>query len=292
MWMNSATLVAIWMWQSKTVKDIFGLPLLIWVPILFVTTVLCKSLGGLAFLCAGIGILFSIKFTRTPILLLAVMAAAPAYMIVRVYSISQHVDDIVELIGQPHATGEPLGEGVVAMAEKLVGPDRAQSLETRVRSENQLTARALQRPWFGWGRWNRNRVYDKLGKDAAPTDGLWGIQLGIAGMVGLAAFTIAILLPPLLVWARCPLTYWDHPGIAPAAAMAVLLSLYMLDNILNAMPDPIFTLALGGLAGIAPSIRKQVNAMRHAPHAALPAGQAFGPASLTPQGMRPVANFR
>jgi O-antigen ligase len=152
----------------------------------------------------------------------------------------------------------------------------------------------LDRPWFGWGRWNRNRVYDGLGKDAAPTDGLWGIELGIAGIVGLSAFTIAILLPPLLVWTRCPLKYWDHPGIAPAAAMSVLLSLYMLDNILNAMPDPIFTLALGGLAGIAPSIRKQVKAMRHAPQPAGPSNamEGFGPASVSPQGMRPAGTFR
>jgi hypothetical protein len=64
--------------------------------------------------------------------------------------------------------------------------------------------------------------------------------------------------------------------------MAVLLSLYMLDNILNAMPDPIFTLALGGLAGIAPNIRKQVKAMQGAPQ--IPnAMQGYGP-----QGLRPA----
>ena len=291
MWMNSATLVALWMWQSKTVKQILWVPMFIWVPILFATTVLCKSLGGLAFLCAGIGILFSVKWTKTPVILLAVIAAAPLYMIVRVASISQHVDEIREAIGQPRATGEPLGEGAVALAEKMFGEERAQSFETRVRSENQLSAKALQQPWFGWGRWNRNRVKDAMGKDAAPTDGLWVIQLGIAGFVGLAAFTITILLPPLMVWARCPLKYWDHPGIAPAAAMAVLLSLYMLDNILNAMPDPIFTLALGGLAGIAPSIRKQVKAMNQPVSPTSPA-QGFGPASVTPQGMRPMATFR
>ena len=101
----------------------------------------------------------------------------------------------------------------------------------------------------------------------------------VDGTVGLVAFTLAILLPPLLVWARCPLSMWKHPGVAPAVAMAVLLSLYMLDNILNAMPDPIFTLALGGLAGIGPSIRAQVNAAKAAGRdLSQPAPAALAPA--------------
>jgi hypothetical protein len=197
-------------------------------------------------------------------------------MCVRLYSISHHTDEIVESIGQPHATGEPLGEGVVAMATKMFGEERAQSLEVRIRSENQLGAKALEQPWFGWGRWNRNRVKDKSGKDAAPTDGLWMIAFGVNGAVGLCAFTITMLLPPLLVWYRCPLKMWGHPGLAAAVAMAVLLSLYMMDNILNAMPDPIFTLALGGLSGIAPSIRKQLNAMRQSAVPVAPANPLQG----------------
>ncbi|HET6251999.1 MAG TPA: hypothetical protein VFE47_30215 [Tepidisphaeraceae bacterium] len=262
MWMNSATLCALWMWQTKAVKTLFTVPMIVWVGILFVTTVLCKSTAGMAFLAAGIGILYSIKFTRLPILLLGVIAVAPVYMTVRAYSIDEHKDEIAATVGGEHAVGEPLGEEAVALCLKLFGEERTQSFEVRVRSENQLAAHALEQPWFGWGRWNRNRVRDKMGKDAAPTDGLWVIALGVSGIVGLAAFTITILMAPLLIWYRCPLKYWDHPGTAAAVAMAVLLSLYMLDNILNAMPDPIFTVALGGLTGIAPSIRAQVKNIR------------------------------
>jgi hypothetical protein len=258
MWMDSATLCAFWMWQTKAVKNLFNVPMIAWLGILFVTTVLCKSTAGLAFLMAGIGILYSIKFTRMPFMLLFVIAVAPLYMFVRAYSINAHREEIAATLGQEHAIGEPLGEGAVALCSKFFGDERTQSFEVRVRSENQLAAHALEQPWFGWGRWNRNRVKDLSGKDAAPTDGLWVIALGVNGIVGLTAFTIAILMAPLLIWYRCPLTYWDHPGVAAAVAMAVLLSLYMLDNILNAMPDPIFTLALGGLVGIAPSIRAQL----------------------------------
>ena len=59
-------------------------------------------------------------------------------------------------------------------------------------------------------------------------------------------------LPTLIVWMRCPLKYWSHPGVAATAALAVLLVLHMIDNILNGMLDPVFILAMGGLAGVAP----------------------------------------
>ena len=295
MWMTSASLVGVWLWQTKRSKQLFGhTDDCVWVGVQSVTTFLCKSLGGLAFLVAGIGVLYSIKWTKTPFLLIGVVLVAPLYMSIRLYSISNHVDEIVESIGTPHATGEPLGEAVVAMATKLFGEERAQSLETRIRSENQLGAKALQQPWFGWGRWNRNRVTDKSGKDAAPTDGLWIIAFGVDGAIGLCAFTLTMLIPPLLIWYRCPLKMWDHPGLAAAVAMAVLLSLYMMDNILNAMPDPIFTLALGGLAGIAPSIRKQLNAMRQSavPVAPTDPAQGFTPQVPTSPAWPASAMFR
>jgi hypothetical protein len=252
MWMTSACLVGFWMWQCGTMKRVAGAPLVVWLSILFITTILCKSTGGLIFLMLGVGILYSVKFVKTPLLLLAVMSVGPIYMYER-------------------ASQNWTGEWLYDMAFKYVGPERAQSLGVRIDAENLLSVRALEQPWFGWGRWNRNRVY-KNGRDMAPTDGLWMLSLGEYGIVGLCAMTTTILICPLIIWWRCPLKMWNHPGVAPAIAMAVLLSLYMLDNILNAMPDPIFAMALGGLTGIAPSIRKQLKDMARTgtPYQAVP----------------------
>ncbi|HWE02308.1 MAG TPA: hypothetical protein VG326_07825 [Tepidisphaeraceae bacterium] len=246
MWMTSACLVGFWMWQCGTIKTVMGLPLVFLLGVLFVTTVLCKSTGGLLFLLAGVGILYSIKIAKTPILLLAVMAVGPTYMYLR-------------------ASGTWNGDTAKDMALKYVGPERAQSLGVRIDAENILSVHALEQPWFGWGRWNRNRVYDAKGKDLAITDGLWILTMGEYGIIGLCALVAAILICPLMIWWRCPLKMWTHPGVAPAVAMAVLLALYMLDNILNSMPDPIFALALGGLTGIGPSIRAQLKYMNPAP---------------------------
>jgi hypothetical protein len=52
--------------------------------------------------------------------------------------------------------------------------------------------------------------------------------------------------------------YWLHPAVASGAALAMLLVLYVLDGLLNAMLNPVFMLAAGGLSGfyiIAPRLR-------------------------------------
>ena len=45
-------------------------------------------------------------------------------------------------------------------AASAVDTDRADSLGTRFYYEHLLLDRAWQRPWFGWGRFGRGRVYD------------------------------------------------------------------------------------------------------------------------------------
>lgn len=65
---------------------------------------------------------------------------------------------------------------------------RAQSFDYRMRNEEMLLERANHRPWFGWGTWGRNRVYDpRSGKDLSVTDGRWIQVIGQFGWVGFFA---------------------------------------------------------------------------------------------------------
>jgi hypothetical protein len=166
------------------------------------------------------------------------VAVAPAYMVLRT---AQYVQT------------EPMLE----FAGRIFPPERLQSLATRLNAEDLLTERALQAKWFGWGRWNAEdpahpkwRIYNEKGKDIAPTDGLWVIVLGTTGIIGLAAITATLLLPVLLYRHRVPPAWWSHPLAAPGAVLAVLLPLYMIDCLMNAMLNPVFVLAIGGLAGV------------------------------------------
>jgi hypothetical protein len=60
---------------------------------------------------------------------------------------------------------------------------------------------------------------------------------------------VTLLLPVLLYRHRVPPGWWAHPLAAPGAVLAVLLPLYMIDCLMNAMLNPVFVLAIGGLAG-------------------------------------------
>jgi hypothetical protein len=73
-------------------------------------------------------------------------------------------------------------------AARSISAEREESLRVRFANENKLLARALERPFFGWGRFGRNRVYnDQNGNDESITDGRWVITLGQFGLIGFIA---------------------------------------------------------------------------------------------------------
>ncbi len=250
MWMTCACLVGVWLWTTGTMKHLWGVAMAWPVVALLITTVLCKSVASLLFLVMGLGALFWIRSFRNAFPLYVIIAIAPLYMLLR-------------------ASGTWDAQNLVDTVSSVVGPQRAQSLQTRITAENRLTEKALQRPWLGWGRWSPDtpgkapwRIYDERGKDIAPTDGMWVITFGTDGLIGLLAITTAILMPPILLRRRVPLAYWGHPLAAPAAALAIMLTLHMLDNLLNAMLNPIFVLGMGGLAVLG-SRTRQPAVQRH-----------------------------
>ena len=236
-WMTAASLIGVWLLVSGAKKHVMGIPMLFVVPVLIVTTILCKSAAGIGFLFAGVCALFAIKWTKTAIPLYCLIAIAPVYMVTR-------------------TTGTVTGETAIKTATDVFGPERAQSLEYRANAENLLTARALERRWFGWGRFDPAtgkaawQVRDPITKRNVAADGMWVLTLSINGIVGVVALTTVVLLPPLLLRGRVPPGWWGHPLAAPGAACAILLTLHMADNMLNAMVNPIFIVAIGGLAAL------------------------------------------
>jgi hypothetical protein len=59
------------------------------------------------------------------------------------------------------------------------------------------------------------------------------------------------LLPVMRLWWRLKGPLWSDPSFAAASAFAVMLTLYSIDNILNAMLNPVITVVMGGLNGAA-----------------------------------------
>src|SRR5690606_31397559 len=68
---------------------------------------------------------------------------------------------------------------------ETISEERALSLWFRFDQEDQLLERARERLLFGWGTYNRNRIFDpETGEDLSVTDGDWMLQLGTRGLVG------------------------------------------------------------------------------------------------------------
>lgn len=231
MWMTAATLLAFWLWYSRSVKSITGVSMAILLPVLAVTTVLCKSANALLLLLVGVAALLVSSMMRTRLALAAILVIAPAYAFVRVMDI-----DVVSPVLSTIAS---------------IDAERAQSFGSRLHYEELLLDKAMQRPMLGWGGWGRNRVYGYEGNDLTITDGFWIITLGKYGLIGLSMFMLVLMMPALRLMKNMPPRHWATPAIAPLTALTFLSAVYLVDNLPNAMFNPIFVLAIGGMTGVA-----------------------------------------
>ena len=231
MWMAVAALCALALWRLCGVKRMFGVPMGVVVGALFITTVLCKSTGATTLMLAGAAALFGAR--RFPLHYAAIGLASAC----------------VVFLGL-RASGVWSGEGLSAAAGSVFSQDRAGSIQFRLDQEALLLDRALERPLLGWGGWGRSRVFSASGRDIITSDSMWIILLGANGLTGLIALVGAILLPVFLLPRKIAPRLWTHPAIAPAVVFALILTLWMVDNLFNDMPQPIFYVMMGGLSGL------------------------------------------
>lgn len=243
MWMVTATLAGIALWQSGAVRQIRGIPMWVLIAMLFATTIMCRSSGAIVLLGVGLLVFVTVKYMRTSLALALVAAICVLYVGVR-------------------ASGTWDGSQLTEMTRNVFGAERAQSVETRFYNEEAVAARARQQPLLGWGGWGRSRILNEYGKDVTITDSMWIITLGTNGALGVTAILAVILLPPLLLARKLPVAWWVHPAAAPTACMAVIIVLWMVDNLLNNMFNPVYVVMLGGIAGIRPLTQYDVGIVR------------------------------
>ena len=213
-------------------RSIFLVPLLVVIPGLIVVTIMAKVWSSTILMMMGLGVLAWTRATRTRIALLACILIVPLYIGTRVTG-KWSGDFIVELV-------RPLSEA------------KAGSFEVRIENEDALAANAMERPAFGWGAWNRGREFsDWDGRNLSRTDGLWIIVLLQNGLFGLLSFLVAMLLPVWLFARAVPPGRWLAGSMAPVFAVAIAVTMHMIDNIPNAFANPVFYIGVGGLASMA-----------------------------------------
>ena len=138
----------------------------------------------------------------------------------------------------PH---EQLVAGAATISER-----RADSLGVRFRNEQEMLDKGLQRPWFGWGNWGRNRIYDTYGVNRTLSDGYWVITLSSRGIVGYLATYIIFIAPIYLLWLQS--RRQKTMEVSPiTAGIALVLSVNYLDLVPNAPLTPLTWLFIGVL---------------------------------------------
>lgn len=228
-WMMSALLMGIWLWRSKAVRFLHGFSMGFIVCALFVVFLLCRSLNAIILFVGGIFAYYVIRSWRWKSIVLC-LAIIPVFYIV---SRNNGMLSADILVGEVSSISE----------------DRSRSLYGRLYHEEKLQEKAWRRPLFGWGGWGRNRIYDEDGNDISVTDGLWIIVFGTHGLVGLISLGFVFLLPSLLFWRKYRFADWGQADLAPMAGFACVIPLYVIDCLMNAMVNPVFTVAAGGMLG-------------------------------------------
>jgi len=138
-------------------------------------------------------------------------------------------------------------------AAGMVSSDRQASLKVRFDQEKMLLAHVSERPWFGWGRFGRGRVYDETGKDISITDGHWIITMTTFGLFGFLAEFVLLALPVF----RSLQAVGRIPGREQVflASLSLLVAIGLVDLLPNATINPFSWLLAGALLGQAESIR-------------------------------------
>ena len=232
MWMVLGALLGTWLFicgiLPKKIMQVQSLYLLI---LLIFTTIMLRSVAAISWLIIGLVVLYLSNKTKTAFLLIILILVPYLYIVTR-------------------TTGFWDGRNLSDAVSGNFSANRSQSLQFRFDNETILIEKARQGSFFGWGGYGRSRVYDETGKDISITDGLWIITYGTNGLYGLVVMVITIQCPLFLFFLRVKPELWTTKTWGNSAVMAVFLGIFMIDNLLNDMINPVYMLCGGSLIGM------------------------------------------
>lgn len=166
----------------------------------------------------------------------------------------------------------------IVVQAQSISAERADSLRFRLQNEEILLDHAAAKPFFGWGPWGRNHVYDpQTGDQLSTTDGLWVVVIGSTGWIGYIAH-YGMLALPIVLLARASRRREASPHAGP---LALILAFNLVDTLPNATLIAFSWLMCGALLGYAEALQRG-----EAPSAVPAAPRA--PGSAAPQRPRTI----
>jgi uncharacterized membrane protein YkvA (DUF1232 family) len=134
----------------------------------------------------------------------------------------------------------------------MVGSARAASMAFRFTNEAQISERAMQRPWYGWGRFDRSAVYIWVydqAKKATTVDGQWVVLLGGFGIVGFVGFFGTLFWTSLSLWLNLKKIKNKKDQVV-LAGLGVMFVVMQVDMIPNGYYDDMVMVLGGAILGL------------------------------------------
>jgi hypothetical protein len=232
LWMTVATAAGFALWRYGGLRSLGRLPAGPLLLALLVTTVLCKSTGALVLLVLVACAIVGTRALRSRLPLQALIAAPALFVFARI-GLGWEAKDLTAMI-------------------ENYAPDRARSVEFRIVAERAMLSAVWRRPLLGWSSWGVDPSFDARGS-AQPVirDSYWIITASNYGLVGLALFFCLFCVPLLALVRRTPVHEWRSPRFAGTVVVALALWAFVCDCLLNAMINPAYIVALGGVTSLA-----------------------------------------
>lgn len=202
---------------------------------LIILLILCKTVGAILYTVLLLPLLLAAG-ARTQIKIAALLALIViAYPLLRGAGLVP-VDSLLEMAG-------------------AIQEQRAESLQFRLETEEEILAHASGQPIFGWGGWGRNVVRDPItGLTDTVMDGRWLIVISVFGWAGYLA-EFGLLALPLFLLARRARRRETSELSPYAGPLALLLGINIFDLLPNATLTPFTWLVAGALLGYAEEAR-------------------------------------
>ncbi len=225
-----ATCVVLALGMSKAKEKLFGRGAFLFAALMMVVLGLSHSLGAAVLAVVGAFAVqfFSARFQLRMAVLLG--ALVMAYPMLRAY-------DMVPT------------KALVDFTRKSISDDRAGSIEFRFYNEDIVLKRALERPLFGWGGFDRMFIFDEeSGDEASVLDGAWIITYARSGVFGFVS-KFGLLTWPLWLALKRMRRVPVKADQALLAALAVAAAIVAFDLLPNGMFTYFPHLLAGALLG-------------------------------------------
>lgn len=233
-WMAAASSAAFWLWRSRMIEQIKGIPMGLVATGLIITTLLCKAMSGWIALALGCGGYFIYRSSKSNLFFLLLILLVPLYIGARI-------------------TGNITTDDASMQAGKIFDTERSGSLGIRLEQEDLFAAKALESPLFGWGGHSRGWPVDLKTEEKLVNmvDSFWIITFSSRGFFGITTWLFGMLVGPWIVL-RATSNYMsenkEKPAL-PAVFLSLVVILFMIDSLVNAMVNPIYIMISGALTG-------------------------------------------